>query len=366
MAAHPYAGMPDYAFWRRAVGPVPMGDVDPVVRARFAIRSDHRVVTAGSCFAQHIARHLAQSGFNYFITETLSPFVPQDLSRDYNYGVYTARYGNVYTARQFIQLLKRAYGLFTPLDDIWPDGEGRFFDPFRPQIQPGGFPSEREYKLDRKQHFAAVRTAVEQSDVMVFTLGLTEAWINREDGAVYPLCPGTAAGTFDPERHRFVNFRVTQVLGDMREAFDFVRDRNPRIRFLITVSPVPLVATAEDRHVLVSTVYSKSVLRAVCGELEAQYDDVAYFPSYEIITGNHARGSYFGPDLREVTEAGVQHVMRLFMKHYATAEKPVESIPEGAITTPSKAERSATEMARDIEAAVKVICDEEVLDKGST
>ena len=117
---------------------------------------------------------------------------------------------------------------------------------------------------------------------------------------------------------------------------------------------------------LVSTVYSKSVLRAVCGELEAQYDDVAYFPSYEIITGNHARGSYFGPDLREVTEAGVQHVMRLFMKHYATAEKPVESIPEGAITTPPKAERSATEMARDIEAAVKVICDEEVLDKGST
>ena len=72
-----------------------------------------------------------------------------------------------------------------------------------------------------------------------------------------------------------MNFRVTQVLGDIREAFDFVRDRNPRIRFLITVSPVPLVATAEDRHVLVSTVYSKSVLRAVCGELEAQYDDVA-------------------------------------------------------------------------------------------
>ena len=108
MAEHPYAGMPDYAFWRRAVGPVAMGDVDPVVRARFPIRSDHRVATAGSCFAQHIARHLAQSGFNYFITETLSPFVPEHLARDYNYGVYTARYGNIYTARQFIQLLKAA------------------------------------------------------------------------------------------------------------------------------------------------------------------------------------------------------------------------------------------------------------------
>ena len=95
-------------------------------------------------------------------------------------------------------------------------------------------------------------------------------------------------------------------------------------------------------------------------------DDVAYFPSYEIITGNHARGSYFGADLREVTETGVQHVMRLFMKHYATAEKPAESIPGRAITTPPKAERSSDEVARAIEAAVKVICDEEALDRDST
>jgi hypothetical protein len=104
----------------------------------------------------------------------------------------------------------------------------------------------------------------------------------------------------------------------------------------------------------------------VCGELEAQYDDVAYFPSYEIITGNHARGSYFGADLREVTEAGVQHVMRLFMKHYATVEKPAESIPGRSITTPPKAERSSSEVAGAIEAAVKVICDEEALDRDST
>jgi hypothetical protein len=137
----------------------------------------------------------------------------------------------------------------------------------------------------------------------VFTLGLTEAWAHRADGAVYPLCPGTVAGAFDPEHHRFINFGVTEVLGDMRAAFDFIRNRNARIRFLVTVSPVPLVATAENRHVLVPTSYSKSVLRTVCGELEAAHEDVAYFPSYEIITGSYTRGAYFGADLREVTEA---------------------------------------------------------------
>ena len=37
-------------------------------------------------------------------------------------------------------------------------------------------------------------------------------------------------------------------------------------------------------------------------------DDIAYFPSYEIITGIHARENYNESDLRNVTEAGVAKV----------------------------------------------------------
>src|SRR5260221_471539 len=77
---------------------------------------------------------------------------------------------------------------------------------------------------DRRQHFAAVRQAIGEADVLVFTLGLTEAWENREDGAIYPVCPGTAAGTFDSGRHRFVNFRMSRIMDDMIKAFDFIRE----------------------------------------------------------------------------------------------------------------------------------------------
>jgi hypothetical protein len=356
---HPYASQPDYCFWRRAISPIEMERVDPVVRGKFRIRPSDKVATAGSCFAQHIARHLSKAGFNYFVTETLNPFIPAYLAADYNYGTFSARYGNVYTTRQFLQLLKRAYGLFSPIDDIWQGPDGRFYDPYRPQIQPGGFASEREFYLDREQHFAAIRRAVEECNVFVFTLGLTEAWVNREDGAVYPLCPGTAAGTFDPARHRFVNFRMTQVLADMQEALDFIRDRNRIARFIVTVSPVALLATAEDRHVLVSTIYSKSVLRTVCGELEAQYSDVAYFPSYEVITGSFSRGAYFARDMRDVTEAGVAHVMRLFMKHYAEADDPAGETADSG----RAAGDASLALSRGIEDIVKVICDEEALDR---
>jgi hypothetical protein len=347
---------------------VPPKELDPVVRAKFRVDRSDRVATAGSCFAQHIAKHLSTAGFNYFVTEQCHPFAIRGAA-EFNYGTFTARYGNIYVARQFLQLLERAYGLFEPIDDIWWDSSGRLIDPYRPQIQPNGFSSEREFYADRDKHFAAVRRMVEESDVMIFTLGLTEGWENIEDGAIYPLCPGTASGNFNEKCHRFVNFRVGQILEDLGNAFQFIRDRNSRIRFIVTVSPVPLVATAEDRHVLVSTTYSKSVLRTVCGELEAQHVDVDYFPSYEIITGNYNKGAYYAQNLRDITESGVQHVMRLFMLHYAAAEAVLAGTDFGLSPHSSVDPKTIPEPKQDlhkvmaqVEEIAKVICDEVALD----
>ena len=41
---------------------------------------------------------------------------------------------------------------------------------------------------------------------------------------------------------------------------------NPKARLVLTVSPVPLAATASGSHVLPATIYSKSVLRAAAQE----------------------------------------------------------------------------------------------------
>ena len=355
---HPYEALPDASFWRRAVAGVPGSAVDPVVAGKFRIGAGDRVATAGSCFAQHISRHLRDAGFTPFITETAHPIAAQHAA-EHGYGVFTARYGNLYTARQLLQLLQRAYGDFTPLDDIWPGTDGRFIDPFRPQIQPDGFASRSEFWGDRRQHFAAVRQAVETLDVLVFTLGLTETWIARADGATYPICPGVAGGTFDAASHAFVNFGVADVTADLSAAIELIRSRNPRARVILTVSPVPLIATMEPRSVLASTTHSKSVLRVAAEEVAGRHGGVAYFPSYEIITGPHTRGAYFAQDLRSVTEDGVAHVMRLFMQHYTSA--PV------AAQARTVAEVGVTDAAQHAEAmrnVAKVLCDEEMLDRG--
>ena len=174
---HPYIGLPDRQIWKTDPGIPDPEAFDPVSDVPFAIAREDRVVTAGSCFAQHLGRRLAAAGFGFHVTEGPHPMFPAPLAHRFGYGLFSARYGNVYPPRQLLQLWQRAYGLFTPAATSWPlapDGTGtRVVDPFRPRIQPRGFVSEAELAADREVHFAAIRRAVETMDVFAFTLGLT-------------------------------------------------------------------------------------------------------------------------------------------------------------------------------------------------
>ncbi|OZB13532.1 MAG: hypothetical protein B7X55_12775 [Rhodobacterales bacterium 34-62-10] len=362
---HPYVGLPDRQFWKKERGIVDPEALDPVGKMPFTLSRTDRVVTAGSCFAQHVARYLTQSGFNHLITEQPHAILQPKVVTDFNYRVFSARYGNVYTARQLLQLLQRAYGQFTPRADHWPRGSaGRVVDPFRPQIQPEGFTSAAELAEDRKMHLAAVRHAIEAMDVFVFTLGLTEAWIDRRDGAVFPLAPGVAGGRYDPDTVIFHNFDETETAADLLAALHFIRARNPRVRFILTVSPVPLNATMEDRHVLLSTTWSKAVLRIAAERATRALADTCYFPSYEIITAPHVRGRYFAADCREVLDAGVAHVMGLFFHHFANV--PLASgAAKPAAGTAQQEERPDAHVAR-MEELNRIHCDEEALDNAPT
>lgn len=351
---NPYAGLPDHQFWMRSEGIADLSLLDPVTDKTVQICRTDKVVTAGSCFAQHLASRLRASGFNHYITEVGHPVIPPKVKLQNGYGMFAARYGNIYTARQLLQLLHRAYGLFEPAQVSWSGKlSGRVVDPFRPQIQPGEFLNEEDLYYDRQQHFAAVRRAVEEMDIFIFTLGLTEAWQDPRDGAVFPIAPGVAGGRHPSNTAEFVNFDEEITYCDLTNALHFIRVRNPKVRFIITVSPVPLNATYVDRHVLVSTTWSKAVLRVAAEKVVRLFRDTAYFPSYEIITSPHACGKYYAEDRREVTEEGVSHVMGAFFRNLARGELEADVAVAAA-----PHDKHSKEMAERIE----ILCDEASID----
>jgi hypothetical protein len=232
-------------------------------------------------------------------------------ARRWGFELYSCRYGNVYTVRQLVQLFRESFGYKDPAEKIWERG-GRFFDAQRPGIDPVGLDSREDVVLMREDHLRRVRQMFLDLDVFIFTMGLTESWELNGDDTVFPSAPGAIAGTFDPVRYKWVNFSYESVYGDLVWFWDSLKSINPGARLLLTVSPVPMTATASRDHILVANGVSKSVLRAAAGAFADRHEDVGYFPSYEIITSAASRGIFFDPNMRTVNSFGIEVVMRNF------------------------------------------------------
>nr|WP_302475254.1 GSCFA domain-containing protein [Pseudomonas koreensis] len=311
LVVNPYQCLPPRAFWRTAVADKSAQDISELWTPQFEIGNKDTIVTAGSCFAQHIGRALVERGMNWVDAEPAPAGLPEADWKARNYGVFSFRTGNLYTPAMLRQWLEWALRVCPPSSETWTH-DGRFYDPFRPAVEPEGFASEQALLESREATLAAIRTAITRARVFVFTLGLTEAWEHRQTALLYPVCPGTVRGRFDPQLHRFRNFGFLDTYREMTRALELMRSVNPQLRLLLTVSPVPLTATATGQHALSATTYSKSVLRAVAGQLCEDLNDVDYFPSYEIITGTPFKGAFYQPNQREVTPDGVAFVMRQF------------------------------------------------------
>src|ERR1700722_3707529 len=130
---HPYTAAPKSAFWSRSVArdwsPTKLVNAD-----RPLIRAGEKVVSAGSCFAANIVPYLERAGLMYVWAETRHPAFADLLPENLGYEKFSASYGNVYTPRQLLQLLKRCLGTFVPIEDRWITDAG-VIDPFRPGLR---------------------------------------------------------------------------------------------------------------------------------------------------------------------------------------------------------------------------------------
>lgn len=346
---NPYESLPQKAFWRPAIADRSMFQIDELWEPRFAIRPTTPVATFGSCFAQHIGKALKTRGYNWLIAEGPPAGMRPDSAKEFSYDIFSCRTGNIYTTSLLRQWTSWALGKTVPPGEYW-EASGRYYDPFRPAVEPGGFESVDELRKSRQVAIHAFAECIRKSRCFVFTLGLTESWVNAQKGYEYPMCPGTVAGEFDEKLHRFENQSFPVIRENLMASIEMMRRVNPDLQFLLTVSPVPLTATCSGQHVLVATSYSKAVLRAVAGDIAASSADVDYFPSFEIINSPPFRGSFFEPNQRSVTAYGVNFVMTHFFGALEGKFGKSEKLP------PRKRQQGVSGSRAD------EVCEEELLD----
>ncbi|MDH7793963.1 MULTISPECIES: GSCFA domain-containing protein [unclassified Beijerinckia] len=348
MARGPYNNLPSHQFWRSAVASMPSFAIDPIVSVPFTIAPSDKVASAGSCFAQRVARQLQSSGYHYYVPEDTPPGLNSQEAFDRNYRVFSCRYGNIYTTAQLRQTFDRAFGRLKPDIEVWTRPDGRFVDPYRPLVEPDGFATAEALHASREEHLRLVREMFENLDVFVLTLGLTEHFRSKSDKVVLPVAPGVSGGTWDPDIYEYHNARVSEIVADLLAFIDNLRSVNPKSRIIISVSPVSMLATYEPRHVVVSNSYTKSALRVAADEVCNARPNVAYFPSYDIVLTPFNAGRIYTDDQRELTELGVDLAMKTFFDHFT----------EGGNQATHSYEDVRFDAAAEAASAARIVCDE--------
>jgi len=331
----PYSNKNDQSFWKTGFADVELGkDLFESLHSKVLSKDNPRISSLGSCFAQHVGKWLQDSGYIFNQSE-----IEKNL-------VSSFAFGNIYTPRCLLQWLEIAM-TGRDLDAQYSvyESDGKFYDLLRPTFNEAGFDSQEQLTQSRLDSCQEMLEILKKTDVLVFTLGLTEAWKDSED-VFYPSCPGVVAGKYDAGKHSFHNFTHEEIKQDVLSVKEKITAINPDIQLMLTVSPVPLTATATDKHVVVASQYSKSVLRSVAGSLEGEFDDVFYFPSYELITAPQRGDFRFLDNMRTVTHDAVKYVMSHFR---LMLEKGADS----ATSTQQNAGQTADD---------ETVCEEEMLE----
>lgn len=333
----PYHSQPSVAFWSRAPR-----SLDGIWTPKFAIdRRSDRIMAAGSCFSNHIGRFLLQEGFAWLSDDGAS-------RQPGNYASFDL--GNVYTARQLLFWLEAALSPDrVPVEEgIWVDPvSGVATDLLRLGIANPEFATVDDLVRARYRACEAIRDLLGRATVLCFTLGLTEGW-ETPSGVPYPICPAVRVAGLDPSSYRLVNQDHDAVWADLERVVGLLSSVSPDLRLILTVSPVPLAATATDRHVVPATVYSKSVLRAVAERAARAWSHVDYFPSYELITSQLHGRDFFEANRRQVSAEGVAFVMRHFLAGIA-GSRPLEPADDGMFQLMSAGDNVCEEELYDVD-----------------
>lgn len=101
----------------------------------------------------------------------------------------------------------------------------------------------------------------------------------------------------------------------LKAAIDAVRQVNPKIQIVITVSPVKHI-----RDGVVENTRSKARLLEAAHQLAANVNNCSYFPAYELVTEVLRDYRFYAPDMAHPNEQAVQFIFEQFCKTFLSAE----------------------------------------------
>jgi tetratricopeptide (TPR) repeat protein len=239
-----------------------------------------RFFTMGSCFARNLAKSLNDSGYVSHHME-ISEYI-----------------NTTFANRVFVDWLKDA-----EIDDAVRE---RIVE----LLPPGA----------RKENTLQV---IKTSDVFILTLGVAAAFFDRATGAFVLPRPSALNSRALAEKYLFRTASVKENVDNVLYLIEFVRSIAPEIRIVVTVSPVPLLASFEHESAVQADCLSKSTMRLVAHEVvnNSNLKNIFYWPSFEVFrwAGSNASNYYAADDgaAWHVSEEKVAGTIRAFVDMFS-------------------------------------------------
>jgi hypothetical protein len=170
-----------------------------------------------------------------------------------------------------------------------------------------------------------IRRGLDEADILIFTLSVTETW--RHNGTGKFICQnpnggfsGTVGyGGIGEGNATFHSSTFAENYENTCEILDMIFTNFPNKKIIICVSPLRLLFTNSDTDVATATLEGKSILRAVAGQVCREYGEkVLYFPSYELAMSGlgamSGTGNVFEEDGWAVQNAFVETTTNALLK----------------------------------------------------
>ena len=289
------------------------------IRKHAWIEPTDRIFTIGSCFAEEIRKAMAVFGFSMLPRYASLQIDPERVRVD---ELPKREHLNYYNSFTVLQEFERIAGEWTQEPDdywtvsgtLWPSSE-YFQDPYRRLLFGRDVPALHGAIEGLNQ---IMSEGFRAADVFLITYGMVEVFVNKRSGRVVSQKPLYFGGG-GLEQTTFKQSTFEENLQNLRRTVEIVERHRPGAKIVMTVSPVALERTFSGDDIVVANCEGKSLLRAVLGQIAREFENVVYFPAYELVTSG-GRDS-FEIDGRHVKPEVVQQVVNAFIEAYVGVER---------------------------------------------
>jgi len=243
-----------------------LGDLEGLITKHIAVDLNRepkfiskttRFFTMGSCFARNLAKSLRNSGYAAQHME-ISEYI-----------------NTTFANRVFVDWLS----------DVEIDAAIR---ERIAELLPSGWSKENTLQI------------IKSAEVFILTLGVAPAFFDRATGDFVLPRPSALNSRVLAEKYRYRTTSVQENVDNVLYLINFVRSVSPGIKVVVTVSPVPLLASFEYESAVQADCLSKSTMRLVAHEVvnNSNIENILYWPSFEVFrwAGSNASNFYAADD----------------------------------------------------------------------